>query len=142
KTYWPRESALGHRVRTFGPDSPWRTIVGVVADMKNAALDKPAGTELFISFPQAPVRTAYVVVRTKGDPMSLVGAGRSEIRGLDRALPVSQVRDMTDVMGAARSRPRFLTMLLTLFSSVSLILAALGIYGVISYSVAQRTNEI
>jgi len=142
KIYWPNESALGHRVRTGGPTSPWLTIVGVVADIKNAGIDRPTGTELYIPAAQAPVRTAYLVIRTRGEPMGIAGAVRGEIRSLDRALPISQLRSMEDVMSSARSRPRFLTLLLTLFSSVSLLLAALGIYGVISYSVAQRTSEI
>ena len=141
KTYWPKESAIGHRMRT-SDDTPWRTIVGVVGDIKNAALDRPAGTEVFFPFAQLPRGLSWVVVKTRGEPMGLVGAVRNEVRALDRALPVSSVASMEDVMASARSRPRFLTLLLTMFSSLSLVLAALGIYGVISYSVAQRTNEI
>jgi len=105
-------------------------------------MDRPAGTELYFSFAQAPRTLSWVVVRTQGEPLKLTSAVRDAIRGLDRGLPISNIGSMEEVMSSARSRPRFLTLLLTMFSSLSLILAALGIYGVISYAVAQRTNEI
>jgi putative ABC transport system permease protein len=144
RTYWPNESAIGHHMRPSGggPNAPWSTVVGVIADMKNGGLDQSTGTELYLSEWQAPARQAYIVVRTKGSPTALAGAVRNEIRTLDRALPIAELRTLDEVMDKARSRPKFLTLLLTMFSSLSLALAGLGIYGVISYSVAQRTSEI
>ncbi len=143
RMYWPGESALGHRVKPSFQGN-WRTVVGVVEDVKNAGIDKPTGTELYIPYLQTTglgMRNGYVILRAKGDPAKMVGPSRGVIQEIDSSLPVASVRTMDEVLSSAQARPRFLTLLLTMFSSVALVLAAVGIYGVISYSVAQRTNE-
>jgi putative ABC transport system permease protein len=119
-------------------------VIGVVGDVKNAGIDKPAGNELFFPFRQTQgfgIRSAMVFVRTKGEPRDLARAVRAEVAAVDPALPVAQIRTFEDVLGVAQSRPRFLTVLLAIFSGVALVLASLGIYGVMSYLVEQRTNE-
>jgi predicted permease len=142
RTYYGSDSPIGRRIRP-GFQDPWRTIVGVVEDVKNAGLDKPAGSEIFLPFSQNGFagRTVYIAAHTAGNPQSLISAVRNAIRDVDPSLPLSQVKSMDDVMAGARSRPRFLTTLLGLFSGTALLLAAVGLYGVISYSVTRRTTE-
>jgi putative ABC transport system permease protein len=141
RTYYGNDSPIGRRVRP-GFRDPWFTIVGVVEDVKNAGLDKPAGTELFLPERQfGATGQIYLAVRTSGDAHSLIGAVRGAIGDIDPSLPIAQVRTMDEVLAGARSRPRFLTTLLGLFSGTALLLAAVGLYGVISYSVTRRMTE-
>ncbi len=141
RTYYGNESPIGRRIRP-GFQDPWCTIVGVVEDLKNAGLDKPAGTELFLPERQANSRNqVYLAMRTAGDPHSLIGAVRAAVGAIDPSLPLAQVRTMDEVLAGARSRPQFLTTLLGLFSTIALLLAAVGLYGVISYSVTRRMTE-
>ncbi|HMI51360.1 MAG TPA: FtsX-like permease family protein, partial [Candidatus Saccharimonadales bacterium] len=142
-TFWPGQNATGHRIRTNGKD--WITVVGIVDDVKNAGLDRPSGTELYLPYRQpsaAGVTTMYVVLRARGGAVnSLAAAVREQLGELDSSIPVSEVRLMENVLSVAQARPRFLTLLLTLFSGVALAIATVGIYGVVSFSVARRTKE-
>ena len=143
RTFWGNENPIGHRIQP-GMNGPWCTIIGVVEDVKNAGLDKPTGTEIFLPFGQKQgqgVSSASVFLRAQGDSSSLANAVRNEVRSIDPSVPVAKVQSMDQVLATAQSRPRFLTLLLTLFSAVALIIATIGIYGVISYSVARRSKE-
>ena len=143
RMYWGNQSAIGRHARS-DDRSPWATIVGVVGDVKNAGMDKPTGTELYLPFRQKNGfgrGATYVVLRSNQSLGTLSSAVRRELRELEPAAPVSGVSSMEDVLYASQSRPRFLTLLLTIFSSVALASAAVGIYGVLSYLVAQRGKE-
>ncbi|HXT75404.1 MAG TPA: ABC transporter permease [Candidatus Eisenbacteria bacterium] len=146
-TFWPNQNPIGRRIKTYGdkPQDPWVTVVGVVDDAKNAGLDRPAGTELYLPYAQAEtlsISDMYVVSRARnGDSRQLVGSIRQQVNDLDASLPIADIRTMDDVLERAQARPRFLTLLLSLFSIVALAIATVGIYGVVSYSVARRTKE-
>jgi putative ABC transport system permease protein len=144
KTFWPNQSAIGHRLQPGGQKT-WSTVVGVVDDVKNAGLDRPSGTELYLPFRQPGGQgsaSMYAVLRGQtGRTDPLAAAVREHVTEIDGSVPVSNVRSMDDVLATAQARPRFLTLLLSLFSIVALAIATVGIYGVVSYSVERRTKE-
>jgi putative ABC transport system permease protein len=133
--------AVGQEIQLFGRDAPYR-IVGVVADVKRGGLDEDAGREMYFLYDQMPQQWITLAVRSAIEPKALASALRSVVRSVDRELPVTQLRTMEQVVDASVSSRRFQLVLLAIFGSLALVLASVGIYGVIAYSVTQRAHEI
>jgi putative ABC transport system permease protein len=145
RQYFPQQDPVGKRLQTgdYSPNGPWLTIVGVVADVKYSGLNDPPQPALYTSFQQNLWwRSMFLAVKAGGDPLGLVNAVRNEVWALDRGLPVSQIKTMDQLMSDAVAEPRAYTLLLGALGMVALLLAAVGIYGVMSYAVTQRTHEI
>jgi putative ABC transport system permease protein len=153
RRYWPGEDPIGKRITFDDPtkNPSWLTVVGVAKNTARASWVSPPEEEVFLPYqqnrsylenPSPPFAYLTLVVRTSGDPTDLAPAIRGAIHSLDRNIPLSEIQSMDQVVAEATSQSRFYLVLLAAFATVALLLAGVGIYGVMSYSVSRRTHEI
>lgn len=140
---FPNEDPLGKRIRlgTSG-DSPWLTIIGVVGDVRHGGLEEVPAPELYVDYRQNPPVGPFVVVRTAGEPAALASAVRAEARAFDASMPIYDLATMEDLRAAAVAERRFVSLLVGLFGALALVIALVGVYGVMTLMVTERTAEL
>jgi putative ABC transport system permease protein len=142
KRYFPNTDPIGKQLEVTWDGSGPDEIVGVVGDIREGALSKEPEPAIYWSHPRVPYSGMALVVRAKGDASRLSTAVQKEIRAIDPEQPIADVRTMEQVIARSIARPRFNTILLSIFAGVALLLASVGLYGVMNYSAAQRTHEV
>jgi putative ABC transport system permease protein len=141
RTYFPNEDPIGKRI-SFDEGESWISIVGIIGDVKQLGLDSSAKPEVYFPYLQVASPSMSLVVRTASNPLSLAAVVKSQIQMIDKDLPIDDAKTMQQLLAESISGRRFNMLLLTVFAVVALVLAIVGIYGVMSYTVTQRTHEI